>query len=297
MQNAPNKKSVLITGGSGFTGQHLTKDLTSKGYSVVNMSIQAGDSKAVADITNPGAVDDFISNCHFDAVIHLAAISFVAHEDVHEVYDVNVIGTRNLLSALAKRNSKPESVILASTSNVYGRTEGFKLNENFPPKPSNDYAISKLAMEYVAGMWSDVLPITITRPFNYTGVGQSVRFLIPKIVDHFKRGEASIELGNLEVSRDFLDVRDVVSIYSSLLEKPSPGQTFNIASGNAISIRQIIEMMNKIAGYQIEIVSKPELQRATDIAFLSGDSSKLWNHLGAEYTRPLQDTLTWMFEN
>lgn len=290
-------KSVLITGNSGFTGVFLSQKLKAAGHRVIEMSLNVGERSSSVDITNFDSVREFISGKDIDAVIHLAAISFVAHDNPDEIYDVNIKGSRNLLATLAEQTQKPEAVILASTSNVYGRTKGLKITEAQKIQPANDYAVSKAAMEHIAGIWSEVLPITITRPFNYTGVGQSSRFLIPKIVDHFKRGESQIVLGNIDVQRDFLDVRDVAQIYLDLIENPAPGEVFNVASGVALSISEIIQTMNEIAGYEIEVISSAELQRASEIPFLSGDSTKLWKHLGTQHSRPFVETLTWMFEN
>ena len=118
-----------------------------------------------------------------------------------------------------------------------------KLNEKSPYMPMNDYAVSKVSMELMANIWKDKLPITITRPFNYTGIGQSENFLIPKIISHFKKKKKSIELGNLEIYRDFSDVRDIAEIYAELMEINPVGETFNLCSGSCISIKQIIEII------------------------------------------------------
>jgi nucleoside-diphosphate-sugar epimerase len=181
-----------------------------------------------------------------DVVVHLAAISFVAHDDVAAIYQVNVMGTRNLLEAVARLARRPRAVLLASSANIYGNAEVPEIDEAVPPAPANDYAVSKLAMEYMARLWMDCLPIVIARPFNYTGVGQDVQFLLPKIVGHFQRGERFIELGNIDIELDFSDVRVVAKVYAALLDKAPAGEIFNVCSGSVHSLRDVLGMMLRL---------------------------------------------------
>jgi len=170
------------------------------------------------------------------------------------------------------------------------------LNEKVPPAPANDYAVSKLAMEHMASLWKERLPIITTRPFNYTGVGQSEKFLLPKIVDHFRRRAAVIELGNIEVARDFQDVRFVANAYCRLLDADAVGQVVNICSGSAYSLTEVIRMMEEIAGYQIEVRVNPAFVRANEVARLVGSNRKLHELIGSLNIIPLQQTLRWMYE-
>ena len=194
-----------------------------------------------------------------DYVVHLAAISFVAHGDIQEFYRVNLLGTINLLSALTEVEKPLRKILLASSANVYGNVDVDIIDESVCPQPANHYAISKLAMEHAARLWFDTLPIIITRPFNYTGIGQAEHFLLPKIVAHFKRGEKEIELGNLEVERDFSDVRSVVRIYRQLLESAINSEIFNVCSGHGISLAKILQIMVALAGYEINVHVNPDL--------------------------------------
>ncbi|HEY0333715.1 MAG TPA: NAD-dependent epimerase/dehydratase family protein, partial [Stenotrophomonas sp.] len=203
---------VLVSGASGFTGRYVVPALEELGQHVV--LLEGADGVGV-DLLDRAAVETAVRAALPDVVIHLAAIAFVAHGNVDEMYRVNIVGTRNLLAALAALDSRPRQVVLASSANVYGNAGG-RLDESTPPQPVNDYAVSKLAMELMAHQFLDQLPLTIVRPFNYTGVGQSIKFLIPKIVDHFRRGASQLELGNLQVSRDFNDVRNVARTYARL---------------------------------------------------------------------------------
>jgi nucleoside-diphosphate-sugar epimerase len=209
---------------------------------------------------------------------------------------VNLIGTRNLLAVLAAAGKRPECVLLASSANVYGNSTEGVLKESTPANPANDYAVSKLAMEYMARIWLDRLPIVIARPFNYTGVGQTENFLLPKIVSHFRRRAEVIALGNLDVWRDFSDVRAVVRAYRRLLEVCPAGETVNICSGRAHSLREVLSMAETITGHSMRVEVNPALVRANEVRILRGDSSKLKRMIGEWDTPPLEDTLKWMLE-
>lgn len=228
-------------------------------------------------------------------VFHLAAISFVAHGDAETIYRTNVAGTRNLLQALAEGDAPPRAVLLASSANIYGNAGADPIGEQVRPLPENDYAVSKLAMEYMARLWAARLPITIVRPFNYTGVGQSDHFLIPKLVAHFRRRAAKIELGNLDIARDFSDVRSVAVAYRKLIDVAEPGQTFNVCSGRAYTLGELIGMLQTIAGYEIEVETNPCFVRPNEVRRLVGDNARLQATVGELSAIPLFDTLCWMY--
>jgi len=292
---------VLLTGSSGFTGAYVRAELESTGWRVTGLahapSQRPGERELVVDLLDRHALTDAVASVQPTAVIHLAAIAHVAHEDVDAIYRCNVIGTRHLLEALAALPQVPARVILASSANVYGNATVEPIGEDTPPAPANDYAVSKLAMEYLARLWFERLPIVIVRPFNYTGVGQSTAFLIPKIVDHFRRRAQSIALGNLDVWREFQDVRTIATCYRRLLEMDvTAGGVFNLCSGRAWSLREVLQMMAHIAGYRIEVRSDPGLVRANEVRRLRGDPTRLARALGAGPAIALQDTLRWMYE-
>ncbi len=287
---------ALVTGSQGFTGGYVTAELRAAGYDVVGISHEPAQSVLVIDLCDHDALTHAIAQTQPDVVIHLAAIAFVAHGDVEAIYRTNIVGTRNLLEALAACQYRPRAVVLASSANIYGNSEVELLTEDVPPAPANDYAVSKLAMEYMASLWRDRLPIIMTRPFNYTGVGQSDKFLLPKIVDHFRRRVAVIELGNIDVARDFQDVRFVADAYRRLLDANAVGQVVNLCSGQSHTLTEVIQMMEQIAGYQIEVRVNTAFVRSNEVARLTGSNRKLQGLIGPLKIIPLQQTLQWMYE-
>lgn len=289
---------ALVTGANGFTGRYVVRELEAAGYDVVGLSHCGDASMANAisvDVLDRAALRDAVTAVAPDVVLHLAAISFVAHGDVNEIYRVNVVGTRNLLEALAGLPRPPEIVVLASSANTYGNATEEPISESTAAAPANDYAVSKLAMEYMARLWMDKLPIVITRPFNYTGVGQSEQFLLPKIVAHFRRGEQTIELGNTDVSRDFADVRDVARVYARLAAVRPAGTTLNICTGVGHSLNDALDLMADIAGYRINVRVNPAFARANEVRRLVGSNDALRQAIGFAPSSSLRETLTWMY--
>lgn len=292
-------KRALVTGLSGFTGLYVAQQLRDAGYEVfgtITPGHAPGVNEYAVDLNDRAGLAAVVQEVQPDVVAHLAAIAFVAHGDVEQIYRVNVVGTRNLLEALAASAHKPSAVLLASSANIYGNTDVGVIGEDVPAAPANDYAVSKLAMEYMARLWQDKLPLIIVRPFNYTGVGQHENFLLPKIVSHFRRKAADIELGNLHVWRDFSDVRMVAQSYRRLLAAPAAvGGTFNICSGHAYSLGEALDMMADIAGYKINVHVNPAFVRANEVVRLVGDNRRLAAATGPLDIVPLADTLRWMY--
>lgn len=292
-------KRALVTGLTGFTGRHLARELEAAGYQVTGTVLPGepgGPGLYPLDLCDRPAVVEAMAEIRPDVVAHLAAIAFVAHEDAGQIYQVNVVGTRNLLEGLAGCGHRPQAVLLASSANVYGNAKVALIDEGVAPAPANDYAVSKLAMEHMARLWMDKLPITIARPFNYTGPGQAENFLLPKIVSHFRRRASAIELGNLAIARDFSDVRTVATCYRKLLAAAPAGETFNVCSGQSHSLASLIDMMSDIAGYRIEVRVNPAFVRANDVLTLAGSNARLEAVIGPVAQVPLAATLRWMYE-
>lgn len=292
----PNAPRVLITGIHGFTGQYLARELQSCGYRVYGLGkhYSADQDYFQADLLDPQELRQAVTSIRPHWVAHLAAVAFVGHASPADFYSVNLIGCRNLLAALAEISPGPECVLLPSSANIYGAAPESPITEQSPVHPPNDYAVSKLAMEHMASLWKDALPLVITRPFNYTGVGQSTDFVLPKIVAHFRERAQVLEMGNLDVSRDFTDVRSVAWAYRRLLETAPAGQVVNICSGRNISLRQIIDLAASFTGHELQVKVRPEYVRKHDVKTLSGDPSKLRSIIGHWEPIPIEQTLRWM---
>lgn len=294
---------VLITGVDGFTGRHLTTVLAGQGHEVVGIShrpvtnpVEGLAQSHVCDLTDAQGLKDIVAQFRPDKVAHLAAIAFVSHGVVEDIYRTNIVGTRNLLEAVSAVGGV-DAVLLASSANIYGNRVSGAINEDVAPDPVNDYAVSKVAMEYVAQLYREKLPIIIARPFNYTGVGQSTDFVIPKIIDHVRRRADQIELGNIEVARDFSDVRDVVLAYSVLLgNHDAVGKTFNICSGKAYSLRDVISMIKEISGHDFAVTVNPAFVRKDEVKILWGDRKKIELFLGLMPHYDIYSTLSWMIK-
>jgi nucleoside-diphosphate-sugar epimerase len=296
--------TILITGATGFTGRYLASRLAADGHEV-HGTVHGDRAEQIhglaqlhaVDVADPVAVERLVSAVRADKVVHLAAIAFVAHSNIAEMYRANILGTRNLLDALANCSTPPEAVLVASSANVYGNAREGLIDETIPALPGNDYGVTKAAAEIAARHYSDRLPIIVVRPFNYTGRGQSEQFLIPKIVAHFRRRADAIELGNLDIARDFSDVRAVADAYARLLDTPKAvGGTFNICSGRATPLVEILNLVQQISGHRLEIRVSRRLVRANELKALWGSPARIESLIGPLGVPPIQETLRWMLE-
>lgn len=288
--------TLLITGAAGFTGRHLIAAANTKGYRCIAAAQQKGQKvpgasdTLTADLLDPAMLEQTILQVKPDFIVHLAAISLVAHGNTAEIYQVNQLRTINLLDAIQKCAPDIKKILIASSANIYGNSTDLPITEATPLAPVNHYGMSKVTMEMATQLYAD-LPIVMTRPFNYTGYEQSPNFLIPKIVNAFKAGKGDIELGNLDVSRDFSDVRDVVAAYLRLLETQSTAPTYNICSGTPTSLLTLIQMLNELAGYEMQVSVNPDFVRSDEIKTLYGSPALLESAIGNYRKFSLKDTL------
>ena len=282
-------QTALIVGGNSFTGPYLAKELTKRGFAVFGTTTTGqccGEgfvTSLALDLSDPNSIAHVVSEVQPNYVVHLAGISFVGHAHLDSFYRINTVGTENLLCALEDACLPMlRRVLVSSSANIYGMPEGVdKLSESMAPDPMNHYAISKLAMEFVAKKYMNRLPIVIARPFNYIGYGQKPEFVIPKIALAFAEERTHIELGATDVERDFTDVRDTVRAYADLLTAESCDiEVFNVCSSVPHSLTHVIELLQETAGYKIQVVTNPHFLRKHEIRRLCGANDKLVKFTG-----------------
>ena len=281
-------RRVLVTGASGFTGRYVVPALKNAGFTPCVLH---------ANLCDVDALKAEVLSLKPEAVLHLAGLSYVGHGNPADFYHVNLIGTLQLLKAVEAAGSIFGPVVLASSANIYGNIyQDESIEESFLPHPLNDYAVSKYAMEKMAALWRKRLPITIVRPFNYTGIGQSEDFVVPKIVAAFRQRKPVIHLGNTDVSRDFSDVRDIARWYVELLRKDISDEIINFCTGKTVSIVDIINYCAELCNYNIVICSDDKMKRKNELMSLCGSRLRLEQLLGDSATvrYGLRDTLQWM---
>lgn len=266
---------LLVTGQSGFVGRHLLAHLANHRS---EWQLVAAPSH---DLLDTNSLDAWVSATRPDAVIHLAGQTFVpeAFRNPARTLQINLRGTLNLLQAL-KRNDFQGTFLYVSSGDVYGQVtaEQLPIDETLLPKPRNPYAVSKLAAENLCLQWSFSEPdwrIVIARPFNHIGPGQAADFLVPDMARQLIRIRKGLQLprlqvGDVDVSRDFLDVRDVVRAYFHLLEKGQSGEIYNVCSGVERDIRELIMQMASLAEVEITLEQHPDRLRRAEQRRVAG---------------------------
>lgn len=255
-----------MTGAKGFTGAHFMKMANTLGHETVALN---------ANINDVIALESEILSIQPTAIAHFAGISFVASKDEEAFYRVHALGTSNVLNAALKLKEKPHKILLASSATVYGNHPAPFSVESQVLEPIDHYAISKVAMEDMAKTFMDKLPIIIARPFNYTGVGQKGNFLIPKLVKHFYEKSVSIELGNLNVEREFNNVQMICAAYLALLDIGAAGEIYNVSSGSAHSLQDVLNTLSQITNHHPKISINPDFVRKNEVRRMCGNPAKL----------------------
>ncbi|MEZ5373742.1 MAG: GDP-mannose 4,6-dehydratase [Microthrixaceae bacterium] len=286
---------ALVTGAGGFVGGHLTSHLQSSGDEVI-----AWDRTLEGlDITDGPAVAAAMADLRPTVVYHLAGDADVGGSWDHpaDTFRANAEGTLNVL--LGCRDAGVERVLVVGSADVYGRVhaDDLPITEQCPLRPVSPYAASKVAADFLAvqaGLGFG-LEVIRTRPFNHLGPGQSPRFVAPALAQRVAQAELNgggdIPVGNLTPKRDFTDVRDVVCAYRRLVLDGQPGEAYNICSGRAVAVQELVDAFIEMATVDVRLTSDPDLQRPVDIPVLLGDSSKIRAATGWEPQIPLSTTL------
>ena len=289
---------VLIFGIDSFTGKHLKNLFIKNNISVVGTSLTKTKGNFKCDLTKIDDVINLLSLSNPSYIINLSAISYTDFDNYINYYNVNVIGVENIFTALYKLKINPKKIILSSSASVYGNNSS-QLSELSELNPISHYGLSKLAMEKLCYNFFQDFNIIITRPFNYTGLGQNEIFIIPKLINHFKKRSKKISLGNINVYREFNNIDFVVEAYNQLLFSNQKSEIFNICSGNFYSIKNVIEKLKKIMNHDIETILDKNFLRKNEIAKLYGNPSKLFLHFPSlkEKVFDIKETLLSMIKS
>jgi len=307
---------ALITGIKGFAGSHLGELLLAKGYQVYGINYSCANAENIqhirnrvtlreCDIRDEARLSEIISQSKPDEVYHLAAIAHVptSYRNPRLTFEVNLYGTLNLLEAV-KAVSRDIKILYVGSASEYGavREDEIPIGESVPPRPVDPYSVSKVSADMLAFQYfkSFNLHVVRVRPFNHIGPRQSPDYVVPsfaKQIAEIEKGlkEPVITVGNLKSKRDFTDVRDIVRAYWLALQKGEPDEVYNICSGKAVSIQEVLDKLLKLSKKEIKIEQDVERLRPADVPLLLGDATKFrektgWKP-GISFEKTLQDTL------
>lgn len=303
---------VLVTGADGFVGQRLVPRLIETGHGVTAACRPSGEPQSWMDhrwkqavrvvpfeLTDPGGIRE-VFRSSYDAIVHLAAVASVreAREDPGRAWVVNAAGTARLIDAvISSRGGSDPVVLIISSAEVYGSGPASPRVESDPPSPQSPYAASKAGAEIAAlEAWRRTgLRVIVARPFTHTGPGQQPPYVVPAFVQRLLGVKAGathrVPTGNLEPVRDLLDVRDVVEAYLGLLAGGVPGEIYNIARGEGITLGELFRRIAAIVGVAAEPIPDSSLVRVGDIPYLVGDTNKLRRTTGWSPRITLEQTL------
>ncbi len=306
------KKKALITGIAGFVGSHMAELLLEKGYEVYGyvrvrskldhiVHIQDKLKLEEADLLDSHSLYSSIERIRPDVIFHLAAQSFVPTSWVSPAVtlDVNIIGSANLFEAV--KRAKLDCVIqIACSSEEYGMVyeNELPIKETNPLRPLSPYAVSKVAMDYLGYQYyqSYGLKIVRTRGFNHTGPRRGDTFAESNFAKQIaliekKKQDPVIYVGNLDAKRDYTDVRDMVKGYLLAVEHCDPGEVYNICTGRAERIGDVLTMLLGMSKVKVEIKEDPARMRPSDVPVLIGDNTKFVQKTGWQPMIPLEQTM------
>jgi GDP-4-dehydro-6-deoxy-D-mannose reductase len=294
---------VIVTGVNGFVGQHLAKELSENGITVIGIGGSQGShqqspyvsSYVELDLTDPEQAKQ-IDYSGVEGVVHLAGLAAVgpSFDDPMLYFNVNVGIEVNLFEVALAQKASPRFLVISSSS-LYDPKADLPITETSPIDPSSPYAVSKIGQEQMALYYENRgFDAIIARPFNHIGPGQGPGFIVPDIAQQLiavEKGEAKeILVGNLDAQRDYTDVRDIVRAYRLLLEKGKSGEIYNICSGKALSGHEILEGLLKAAGTEAEVRQDQAKMRPSDNPVIYGKHDKLTQDTGWQTQVSLDDT-------
>ncbi|MEM7425240.1 MAG: NAD-dependent epimerase/dehydratase family protein [Pseudomonadota bacterium] len=281
-------KNCAIVGSTGFLGGYLARCL--EGYGIRPLPL----NRDRLDFTDVGGITAALQQSSAESIVYLAAHSDPTAGDVETFYKVNAFYLSNFLQA-AKTVGLPGRFIYASASSVYGTVEEGDLCEDAPVAPPNHYGASKMLGETFCRWFSADLEVIIARPSNCVGAAQNKKYIVPKIVDAFRKRLPELVLGDTSIARDFVDVRDAVDIFAQILRAQTAPSVVNVSSGRATQIREIIRTLKEISGFCPEITQSEQFMRKGDI-YHQSVNNQVARNLGHEPKFSLRDTLGWMLD-
>ncbi len=297
------KKRVLITGASGFIGQFVLKEMLKNEdidfFAIDTRKIPniSTEKQELVSLLDKEKLMEIIKRYKPNIIIHLAAIALVTHDNVGEIYNVNVQGTENLLEVTQEYCDKGTRVILASTAGVYGNQKVEKYKEDLPYNPANNYSYSKMITEYLGKRYKDDLEIVTIRPFNIIGVGQSENFLIPKLVEHFANRKEKLSVGNISSFRDYVDVEYCAEVIIELvLREKIDFDILNICSGIPTSGEMILQLLQEMTSFKPEIEISKNFVRKNEVWRMIGDTTRLSEFMNGKKSQSVKDILLKMLD-
>ena len=290
MDSISAQRKALIIGCNGFVGRYLYAELESNGYDVWGADLKSTDNRILAlNLLNPDDVRNALLQVQPDRIFHLAGQADVkkSWEQPQSTFEINVIGTLNLLEAVRKVGLAAR-ILLVGSSDQYGTLGalGNDITESVPCHPRTPYAVSKMTQEAIGVLYAKAyqMHICMTRSFNHAGAGQKEGFMIPDFatgIVKVERSEANcVKVGNLDAKRDFTHVKDVVRAYRLISEMGGLGEIYNVGSGRTYSAREILERLCTMTQCQIRIEQDPKKMRPSDTPVICCDYRKLTKDTG-----------------
>ena len=278
---------AFITGVGGFVGPYLARHLREKGFSVFGIDRRGAAVESCVveqcNITDYDSLFSIVNTVRPDVVFHLAGQSSVARswDEPELTREVNVVGARNLFQAVVGAGIHPK-ILLVSSAEVYGVPQKLPMGESHPIKPISPYGESKVEQERIAQDFveSHDAHIVVARSFNHTGPGQPADFVCSNFAKQLadiekNRQPPVVRVGDLDIRRDFSDVRDVVSAYALLLEKAAAGEVFNVCSGTAIAIGEVLDKLRSMSTVSVSVERERSRMQHAVVPLLQGDNAKL----------------------